>query len=354
MQFYYRFWLCGVLWCISVLAAHSQTDSVRKAKIAQYIIKFDTLMSVRMGASYREQRYEMNGPGYHYDVRPNVFWSPTFFAQYRFAYVGFSVGSKRFPGNSDSELKGRTHSFRLHLVFQTSHILQELTFSKVRGFYLYNTGDYIADWTRGKDLYITFPDQRVISFSGSTAYKFNPKFSLRSITNQSESQLKSSGSLILFLDYTYLTASNAIKNGTETNSKKTSNLQAILALGYYYNLVLFSHFYLSAGLTPGAGYTYQELYRRADNNVNTVSHWIPTLKWRNQIGIGCNFKRIYIGAEYHFSKTFFLSDEASNLQIVNDNILVFVGHRFRPPMTLKDILLRQEKKTKSLLKKFLR
>jgi hypothetical protein len=80
------------------------------------------------------------------------------------------------------------------LNFSGKNLLQDLQALHVKGFYLYNTGYYDKDWQQGIDPYTQFPELDVVALRGSTGYKFNENYSLKSLSSQTEIQLKSCGS----------------------------------------------------------------------------------------------------------------------------------------------------------------
>jgi len=107
---------------------------------------------------------------------------------YRFLRIGIGYAPRFLPGNGDEDIKGKTRSFYFTTYIFTRHWFQELEYSTVQGYYLKNTADHIP-WVEG-DPYIQLPDLHYSGISGVTGYNLNPRLSLRSISLQTERQLK--------------------------------------------------------------------------------------------------------------------------------------------------------------------
>jgi hypothetical protein len=130
------------------------------------------------------------------EISPNSQNALRLSVNYRRVSASFSIAPKFMPGNNDNALKGNTEFSSFSMNYLSNHWAQNLSFSKVSGFYLNNTADYKPGWIEGVDPYIQFPDLVYTGYEGQTAYKLNENFSLPALSTQAERQLKSAGSLI--------------------------------------------------------------------------------------------------------------------------------------------------------------
>ncbi|NVJ88230.1 MAG: DUF4421 family protein [Flavobacteriaceae bacterium] len=135
-------------------------------------------------------------------VHPNTPNNLRFNLNYDFLSVGYQISPDFLPSNGVNEEKGKTKSFRFgtNLVFK--HWFSEIEYSKVTGFFLKNTTDYDANWLSG-DPFIQYPYLRYDGFSLTVGYIQNSKFSMRSLTNQTERQLKSAGTFLPVFNIDY-------------------------------------------------------------------------------------------------------------------------------------------------------
>ena len=152
----------------------SVPDSVKKATKSQYIGAPDTLIIVKLNANNEYELFEQKGPGFHYDLRPNISIANKISVNYKFISFSYGFVLPFIPGNDDDKIKGKTKAFAFGLGFSGNHIVQELHYLKIKGFYLNNSGDFDPTWEKDKDPYITLPDNKAVTYIGNTTYKFNP------------------------------------------------------------------------------------------------------------------------------------------------------------------------------------
>ncbi len=307
-------------------------------KTADYIAKVDTIVNIKLNVNSEFEQFEVKGSDFYYDIRPNITLSTKISFSYKFISLGIGFKPKFIPGNNDNDLQGKTRTLSFGLNIMTKHLMQELNFGFVTGFYLHNTADYppISDWTKGEDPYIQFPDLKVALLRGSTGYKFNENFSLKSISSKTEIQLKSCGSFMPFVTYDYFEIDNKSKDTAQTTSQKSYNLDLVGSIGYMYTLVLKSKFYISAGLIPGFGLQHTKLLTRLQEEDVTTKMNDPVFRMHEKLGIGYNTRRIFTGAELsmvqstHKQGNTSVQDKAKRTYFQ-----VFVGYRFNAPKILK-------------------
>lgn len=304
----------------------------------QYILKFDSLICVKLNVNSEFDLFRISGNDFYFDIRPNInLWNKlTVSYQHLTMNIGFKPAF--LPGNGNDDLKGETKSFAFELQGYGKHWLQELHYYTTKGFYLKNTGDFKTDWTEGVDPYIQFPELGIKAFRGVTGYKFNPDFSLRAISMQTEKQLKSSGSFISVLNYDFFKIDNRGKNldTTRQTGQISKNFLLNGSFGYMYTFVIHSDFYASIGVLPGGGFQHINL-RTLTPEGDIYSKYIdPVFRMIEKAAIGYNHKRFFSGAEISLTQAI-QWHKNTNVKTITDRTYfqVFFGYRFNAPGFLK-------------------
>jgi hypothetical protein len=273
----------------------------------------------------------------------NVFLSPNaqsesrFYFSYKFITFKLNYIPKFLKGNDDDAIKGSTKGFGYSFNLNFKRWLQELTYDHTKGFYLENTADFVSGWKMG-DPYIQFPELVYNYFQGVTAYNFNKRFSVNALLNQSERQIKSTGSFIPQFLYKYSIIDDRSDPGNNASTQKSNNLELILSGGYYYTLVFNKQFYLSLGVIPGYGYVITKLDTRSATG-NLITHQTNTsFRFDGRSGLGYNGRRLFSGISF---STFYSSTKQVNTTVQNhisrNAFQVFIGYRFGEPKILKDL-----------------
>jgi hypothetical protein len=314
----------------------------KKEKISQesnqYIFKYDSLISVRLNVNSEFDIFKISGNDFYYDIRPNInLWNKLSVSYQRLTLnIGFKPAF--LPGNGNDDLKGETNSFSFGIQGYSNHWFQELYFLKSKGFYLKNTGDYRTGWTEGVDPYIQFPGLSINAFRGVTGYKFNPCFSLRAISQQTEKQLKSSGSFIAVLNYDIFKIDNRDKSidTTRQTGQVSNNFLLNGSLGYMYTFVFGESFYASAGLLTGGGFQHIKLRTISPESEMVTRYSDPVFRMIEKAAIGYNHKRFYTGAEFSLTQAVQWHN-STKVKTTTNRIYfqVFLGYRFNAPGFLK-------------------
>jgi hypothetical protein len=319
------------------IAAFSQNRSDSTQAIsAKYIGKVDTIISIKLNVNTEYEQFEERGSNFYYDIRPNISLSTKLSFSYRFISFGIGFKPKFIPGNNDNDMQGTTKALSFGLNILTQHWMQDLQFAYVKGFYLHNTADFEPGWNKGEDPYLLLPDLKVAVLRGSTGYKFNKNFSLKSISSKTEIQLKSCGSFIPSLTYDYYEIDNQSQDTSQHSSQKSNNIDLFTSFGYIYTFVIKSKFYASAGLFPGVGFQHTKLLTRFPDGNVTSNYTDPLLQLQEKIGLGYNSKKLYAGAEFSASQmTHNQNNTSVQINAARIYFQVFVGYRFNAPKFLK-------------------
>ena len=302
----------------------------------EYIFQYDSVLNVRINVNSEFDFFEVNGDGFHYDIRPNIKIRNELAISYRQINLHFGFTPKFIPGNRESETKGKTNFFSFRFQFFQKHFLQEIQFAKTSGFYLYNTGDFVPDWNKEKDPYIQFPDLKVKTIRGATGYKFNPNFSMQAISMQTERQLKSCGSVVTFLDYDWFNIDNKSDDPLQQSSQRTNNFAVTGSLGYLYTFVLGSKFYTSFGVLPGFGFQFTNLLTRTETGESESKYTDPVFRIAEKGGIGYSNNKIFTGVEISLSQAFHKQNNTTvQTKALKSYLQVYFGYRFKAPRFLK-------------------
>lgn len=315
-----------------IALAYGQTEDSSAGRSPDgWIEKINDKITVDMSFNNSYETFEVKTPVVRYLIYPNASTNWSFNANYRFLSLGIQLKPGFLPGNGDEESKGKTKSYSLGTSFRGKHWMGDLSYSKIKGYYLKNTKEVIS-WAAG-DPYIQFPDQHYKGFSSSVAYSTNSRFSFRSITSQTERQLKNAGSFIPVFHFRYYKIDD-LSSGSST--QKSTNTEAGLGLGYMYTVILHHYFYFSTGLESGLGYLNTLLTTRtATGNIDSrQDNYI--IRWDNKTGIGYNGPKFYAGFFSNLSGSTYQQENttAKNAE-TRFYYRLFLGVRLESPGGLK-------------------
>lgn len=319
------FLLC--VWCFYPKA---QTDSTQIKSYADQVM-------VRVNFDTNIENYTFS-EGNEENANQTIFsinnkTKASFSIDYKILSATLSFAPQFFPGNSDDERKGHSSYTNFTFRFFPERFIQTVYYKNVKGFYVENMQDLIPGWQKERDPYITFPDLRVQTFGGSTAYVLKQDFSLKSLYTQSEWQKKSKGSWVPFLDYDFTIFSNII------NGLKSKEYQYNFGanIGYFYNWVIAEKFNIAPYLTAGLGGKFTSFKDTLDNGTKgpKQNEQYITVKGSGGLHVGYNTNRFLFGGKLNFNATAY--DEKENSTVENNNIygLLYVGYRFPPPKVVE-------------------
>jgi len=301
-----------------------------------YLIKYDSLIIFKISANNEFERFKQQGDNYLYDIRPNIALINKLSFNYRFLSVGYSFLLPFIPGNNDDAAKGKTKISSFQLKFSFSKWTQEFGISRENGFYLNNTGDFIPGWDASNDPYIQLPDLKYYSIKGSTQYKFNPHFSLKALSSQTEGQLKSCGSFIPMVSYNYSILDNLNNDTIAKNGQRSDNFELLFSCGYLYTYVIHQKWFASAGLFAGAGYqkTWLDSYINYEHYHNIYSD--PLYSGTFKAGAGYSSKRFVAGTEFSVFRSIHNENKSAlSTTTTRQYLHIFVGYRLKAPKILR-------------------
>ncbi|UNY98172.1 DUF4421 domain-containing protein [Zhouia spongiae] len=268
-----------------------------------------------------------------------------FILNYRFLSVSFGFSPKFLPGNDDDDLKGASSFNDLKFRLFFGKWIQELHYSKVSGFYVTNTDDFLPGWQEGVDPYIQLPGLSITSWGGTTGYVMNPEYSLKSIYFQTEWQKKSSGSLIPSVSYYY--DHYAVRGKEFTNISSVENIFTLsAAMSYYYTWVIHNRWYIAPYATTLTGVKFSNYKPDRSNNLYTEKNTYFSMAIEGGLQIGYNAPRFFLGTAFNLNSNWYTSGSKNN-RLINDKIygLVYIGYRFNAPEFIKKTFNKVHDKT---------
>ena len=335
----------------------NQTDTDSISTLNPYIEDHTNRLNINMIISNNQIKYLFPYNDKAASVKTNLSLSYGF----RFSYKAFSVRLRYRPklSASDQENKGKTDHFRFGFDILLDKWAHFYEYDYRRGYYIDNT-EFITG-QEPSDFRIQFPSLTTNTFNGVSQYKFNKNYSIRAIESNTEIQLKSAGTFMPGINYTYYTFKGANKEilGSETEITERNpyneykGLTLIIEPGYYYTYVLNNYWYANVFAAPGFGvdfYNNKEI--NTDSNVtNDENLSRKFFSFKTGTSIGYNGKKFYFGSElkYHAYSENFDKNEIS-LQPSKIIFQVFLGYRFKAPKQVSKPLDYIEDKVPALKK----
>ena len=328
-------------------------DSIAKKEKEIYIEDHTNQFNVKLEFSNDIQEFKIPFNNQKAIIEPNLGYRYGVVLSYKFASV--RIGIRPSVSNSSKEEKGDPNSFRIKFILLFDKWSHKYEYNRVEGYYI--TSNINGFETIETNNYVQFPDLVTNVFSGSSAYKLNPNYSIRATMSQTEVQLKSAGSFMpginyLFYDFkgldTYINKDG--EEVTRTDYIKSSGFDAVLNLGYYYTFV-YKKWYANAFALPGIGMDFNKTtsYTPEGNSAQKYQNLILSIS--GGAGIGFNGEKVFFGAS--LSKRYTdekYKDNKVQLNTSKNSFFVFLGYRFKAPKQIAKPIDNLEEKI-PLLKK---
>ncbi len=334
--------------CLSLAQEVKAADENLLDTIAdEYIHDHKTQLNVKFEVSNDINEFTVEDNESKLVLKPNLDLRYALVFSYKFLSV--RLGIRPSPSDKSIREKGESDTFRLRLkmLFENwSHVLQ---YSYDRGYFVSNTSELLSDPGSVK---VQFPYLTSHIFFGSSAFKFNQNYSVRSIESQTQIQVKRAGSLLIGLNYSlyklFGTDRVLLPDGNlefRDPSREYSGFNLAPTAGYYYTFVLKKHWFINAYGAPSAGV---ELYQTksweaGETQTETSTEFFVALDYG--FGGGYNGEKIFFGAELvnRRSSEKFASDKV-RIQPQRNTFSLYVGYRFKAPKTVsKPVDLIEEK-----------
>lgn len=309
-------------------------DSLAVGGVDEYIQDHKTQLNIKFEVSNDINAFSFDDSGEEIFIKPNLDLRYALVFSYKFLSVRLGIRPK--PSDSDIENKGEsdTFRFRVQALFDNwSHLLQ---YNYDRGYYLENTLKYIPDAGKTK---VQFPYLTTHLFFGSSVYKFNENYSIRSVESQTEIQVKSAGSLLLGVNYSYYSlfgTDRVLLPGDEMEflDPYTEYFGFNIAplVGYYYTFVFKRHWFLNAFGAPNAGIDIYTSRTNADGAEveRSDNDFFAAIDYG--FGGGYNGEKIFFGAQLKNRRsTVKFDSDKIQIQPEKNTFSFYVGYRFKAP-----------------------
>lgn len=318
--------LCGL---ISIKA--QTVDSLSVKTEDGWIEKINDKIGLDVSLNNSYETFEVKTATTKFILYPNTSTNLRLNVNYRFISLGFQFTPDFIPGNGDENLKGKTKSFELSTAFIFKHWFTDFSYSKVKGYYLKNSNDFTA--LSEDQPFIQFPDLNYYGFASTTGYSSNSKFSFKSLTSQTERQLRSAGSFIPAINLRYYVIDD---KSSGMSTQKTNNIESSIGPGYVYTFVSREKFYLSLGLLSSLGYLNTKLTTRQPDGDITTNQDNFIFRWDGKVGLGYNGRSFYTGVYTKISGTEYRQENTTAMNFETRVFYhLFLGIRISAPSYLE-------------------
>lgn len=330
--------ICNLLFCI--ITSAQEKDSIKSSVENGWIEKMGDKIAVDISFNNSYEIFEVKTVSQKVILYPNTPTNLRLKLNYKFISFGVEFAPDFIPGNGDDDIKGSTKSFRIGTALVFKHWFTDFSYSKVKGYYLYNSNDFTPR-VKGAP-YLQFPNLNYNGLSFALSYSHNSKFSLKSLTSQTERQLKSAGSFIPIFNFRYYTIKDTSSN---TNTQKSNNIETSIGPGYAYTFVAKEKLYLSLGIQGSLGYLNTRLTTPQPFN-NIITHQNNFIfRWDGKTGIGYNGDTFYSGLYANISGTKYKQENTTAINFETRIFYhLFLGIRFKSPKYIEKNLTKIEKK----------
>ncbi|MFK5880277.1 MAG: DUF4421 family protein [Flavobacteriaceae bacterium] len=308
-------------------------DSIAKQDRYLFITDYTNQFNVKAEFSNDIQSFDIPFENKSVEIEPNLGFRYGVVLSYKFASVRIGIRPK-VSGKSKEE-KGDPKSFRIKFQLLFDKWSHKFEYNRVKGYYI--TDNNIGSFSTTEN-HILFPNLTSNVIVGSSAYKFNDNYSVRSTISQTEAQLKSAGSFIPGVDYwfydfdgldTYIN-----KEGDEvkrTDYIKSSGFDTVLNLGYYYTFV-YKKWYANVFAIPGIGMDFNNSTQYSDDEAIKSKSQDVVISIHTGAGIGYNSEKFFFGASISKRDTNEKTNENKiQFDSSKNSFFLFFGYRFKAP-----------------------
>ncbi len=309
----------------------------------QFNVKFDVSNDI-ISYKFPQEQVELR-------IKPNLNIKYAFVLSYKFASIRLGIRPK--VSDADKKNKGDSKSFRIHFKLLFDYWSHNFEYNYDKGYYIVNTEDFKTDIPfPSSDFRIQFPNLTTNVFSGSSVYKLNENYSVRAIESQTEIQVKSAGSFMPGVFYSFYNIKGTDKilypEDHIIYREEYGDLQGInivLNAGYYYTFVYRKYWFANAYLTPGLGIDFYKTTNYTPEDITETSFNDINYSLKSGLGIGYNGNKIFFGANYANRTSSEKFDENKiQLQISKNSFHIYLGYRFKAPKSVqKSVDLIEEK-----------
>ena len=340
--FHFSIILYGILVFLPMNALSAQEQEVssepeKDSLFNEYIIDYKKRFNVKLELSNDITTYTMVNDGVEFDLRPNLNLRYAVVFSYKFLSVRIGIRPKITDEEKDKKGDSDTFRLRLQMLFDNWNHVVEYNIDK--GYYVSNTNDFI-DFEN--DVRLQFPEMSSNILFGTSSYKFNKNYSMRAFQSQTEIQVKSAGSFMPGISYSFygITGTKVLKDidGNRINRDYYSEYNGAniaLTVGYYYTFVLKKYWFANAYGVPSVGIDFYSTKITTPEGTRKTNTNQTFLALNYGFGGGYNGDKIFFGGEI---KNRLTNEKFSSGKVritpVQNHFSVYFGYRFRAPKTI--------------------
>ncbi len=293
----------------------------------RYIEKMDHTLNIKLELDNEGESFLYTQKNNRYNIEPNINTRVAISTNYRFLSLKIGFVPKAFA-NIDADKKGETKMFKIQADIFVKNWIQNFEYMKVQGYYIKDFNPIIP--IPPMNDFVILPELKTLSISGSTSYKYNDYFSLKSILNQTEIQRKSTGSTISSLEYGYF------KMSDKTQNFDLRSFDLVLNTGFVYTHVINHKLYASLGGIPGLGIEFNKLETEVEDKKVTTKDNNFVFHLNAQMGLGYNSKSFYAGSYLKGIVAARGKESLVGFNTFRGVFQIYVGYRFKAPKFMKD------------------
>lgn len=305
----------------------------KRVRDSTAIESFTDKFIVKINLDSKTDSYLASGIQGGPDLKVESNYGSSLFLSLDFQIIGLSLGfaPSFLPGNGNEELKGESSFIDIKPRLAFKKWLIELRYSRVTGYYVENTEDFIPDWEENEDPYLLIPDLSNTIYGVTISHIFNPNFSYKNIFFQNERQRKSAGSFIPTFQYIYNKFTFILEDIPDDINYRDNSSDLSLGMGYYYTLVLGDKWFIAPNISPSAGVSFSKnrITLNATSTEDSTTFFKTALESGLQIGYAS--ERVIFGVTFNYDLYWYDGEENTFVDNNKTYALLYFGYRFNSP-----------------------
>lgn len=303
----------------------------------EYIIDHKQRLNVKLEVSNDITTYSMVNNGLEFELKPNL--NLRYAVVFSYKFLSVRIGIRPKVSEEQKEQKGGSDTFRLKFQLLFDNWNHTFEYNIDKGYYVSNTSDFI---NIDDGIRLQFPEMSSNIFFGTSSYRFNKKYSMRAFQSQTEIQIKSAGSFMPGISYSFygITGTNVINdfNGDRVNRdyyNEYNGFNVALSVGYYYTFVIKKYWFVNAYAIPNVGIDIYKTTVTTPEGSSKFNSNQTFLALNYGFGGGYNGDKIFFGAEIknRLTNEKFSSDKV-RITPQQNHFSVYFGYRFKAPKTI--------------------
>jgi len=305
-----------ILLSLMCATSFSQEDKVEYSETTEYIEKFTNRITTNLFYinTFNSYVFKDRQSDLSFELEPNKQNRIGANIAYDFLSFSFSFAPDFMVENKDNE---DSKLFNIDFRMFFGKWMQQIYYNKEKGFYLKQSNSFGPNF----DIDVYLPRTSSYKMGGSTSYVLNDNFSYRSIYNQTERQLKSTGSFIPGIYYYYSKIKLRADNETESVRNDLKSLDLVLNLNYFYNFVPTDNLLLSAGGGGGIGL----------NHSSSDDEDLTSLLTELNFSLALNYDagNFFLGSHFNYLILNHNTDRSTYTEDAIPRFQLYAGYRFK-------------------------